>query len=245
MNTYGAIAILLLAAAQAPAHRLDEYLQGTLVSVEKDRLRAEITLSPGVAVFPIVLADMDRDRDGVVSEAEQRAYAERVLRDLSLTMDGHPLRPRLVSMQFGTIEEMKEGRGEIRIELSADLPAGGSERRIRLENRHQSRIAAYQVNCLVPPDPGIRIVAQSRNYTQSEYELRYVQVGVSAGLLPMGSGDGWVGAIALVLFARFALLWRERAGLSEAHRSSELNIIGFRKDGPQDHINFPRKRLHL
>jgi hypothetical protein len=38
------------------AHRLDEYLQTTTFSVEKDRVQAQIRLTPGVTVLPLVLA---------------------------------------------------------------------------------------------------------------------------------------------------------------------------------------------
>ncbi len=43
-------AALLIVAAGVPvsAHRLDEYLQGTIISVEKNRLQAQMTLTPGV-----------------------------------------------------------------------------------------------------------------------------------------------------------------------------------------------------
>jgi hypothetical protein len=214
MKTWRAAAILLLTATPALAHRLDEYLEATLVSVEKTRVQAQITLTPGVAVYPIVLADIDTNADGVISETEQRAYALLVLRDLSLTIDGRPLRLQLLSRQFPTIEEMKDGRGQIRIEFSADLPFGGANRRLILENHHQSRIAAYQVNCLVPRDPNIRIVAQHRNYLQSLYQLEYVQAGVPSNSLFLASWPGdrvWLGAVALLLFARFALLWWQRA----------------------------------
>jgi len=152
-----AAAMILLAGTPALAHRLDEYLQGTLISVEKNRLQAQITLTPGVAVFQVLLAEIDTDADGVISETEQRAYAARVLRDLSLTIDGHPLTPRLISRQFPTIQEMQAGRGEIQIEFSADLPLGGANRRLIFENHHFRQIAAYQVNCLVPRDPDIRM----------------------------------------------------------------------------------------
>src|SRR5690349_11776531 len=114
-----AVALFLSAGGLASAHRLDEYLQATLISVEKDRILAQIRLIPGVAVFPIVLASIDTDADGVISETEQRAYAERVLRDLSLTIDGERLRPRLGSIQFPPIQEMQEGRGEIQIEFDS------------------------------------------------------------------------------------------------------------------------------
>jgi hypothetical protein len=185
----------------AQAHRLDEYLQGTLISVEKNRVQAEITLTPGVAVFPILLAEIDTNGDGVISDSEQRKYATRVLRDLSLRIDGRPLTPQLLSTQFATVGQMKDGLGEIRIKIAADLPSGGANRRIVFENHHYNRIAAYQVNCLVPRDPDIRIAAQKRNYLQSVYELEYVQAGVSSV-----SGAGWLGAIALALLLRFAYL---------------------------------------
>ena len=216
-----AAAILFLAGTPALAHRLDEYLQATLISVEKNRVQAQMTLTPGVAVYPIVLAKIDTDADGVISETERRAYAERVLADLSLAIDGHRLTPQLISLQFPTVDEMKEGLGEIQIEFSADLPRGGLDRKLIFENYHLSRIAAYQVNCLVPRDPDIRIVAQNRNYSQSHYELDYAEAGVSFSSSPLSfawwSGDlGWLSTLALFLFARFALRSRQRARLANA-----------------------------
>jgi hypothetical protein len=82
----------------------------------------------------------------VISAGEQNTYVARILRDLSLQIDGQPLAPRLLSMEFPAIEEMKEGRGEIQVEFDANLPAGGPNRKLTLENHHQNRIAAYQVN---------------------------------------------------------------------------------------------------
>ncbi len=201
--------LLMAGAATAPAHRLDEYLQGTLLSVERNRMEAEMTLTPGVAVFPFIIPVIDTNADGVISEAEQRAYASRVLRDLSLTIDGHRLTPRLLSLRFPAAEEMKEGRGEIRLGFDADLPSGGRDRKITLENAHLSRISAYQVNCLIPRDPEIRVSAQIRNYTQSQYRLDYVDTAVPSGPVSVGLWQGlfwW--AIPAALFARLLVLWR-------------------------------------
>jgi hypothetical protein len=49
-------------------------------------------------------------------------------------------------------------------------------------NRHQNRIAEYQVNCRLPRNPRIQIVAQKRNYTQSSYELDYEETDVPRGV---------------------------------------------------------------
>jgi HupE / UreJ protein len=210
MNTrlVAAAAILLSLGASASAHRLDEYLQATLISVEKDHVQASMRLIPGIAVSSVVLASIDTNGDGVISEAEQQTYAERVLGDLSLTVDGNSLRPRLVSVDFPEVEEMKEGLGEIQIEFTADLPRGGPNRRLVLENHHQNRIAAYLVNCLVPRDRDIRVIAQNRNEQQSFYQLDYAQAGSSsypASLKGWSTIRGWMGAVGLASIFRLGM----------------------------------------
>jgi hypothetical protein len=206
-----AAAFILFAGCPALAHRLDQYLQGTLISIGRNRVDAQMTLTPGVAVFPALIADIDLNGDGVISEIEQRAYSQRILGDVSISIDGHPLAPRLLSAQFPQIAEMKDGRGEIRIEFDAELPSGGPSRKLTFENHHQSRIAAYQVNCLVSSDPDIRILAQSRNYSQSFYQLEFAQSEVRSEPTPVSSGAGRpLGAIALIAAAMLALLLRAR-----------------------------------
>jgi hypothetical protein len=207
-----AAAIAVLAGTPVSGHRLDEYLQQTIVSIEKGRLEAQMYLTPGVAVFPVLQAYIDTDADGVISEGERRAYAERVLRDLSVSIDGLRLTPELASVRFPTMEEMKEGRGEIELDFHAELPPGGRDRELTVENRHLSRIAAYQVNCLVPRDPEIRIAAQRRNYGQSWYRLEYTQADV--GLWRAG-GLVWVSPIGLLVFLRLAWLRASRGRAAE------------------------------
>ena len=52
-----------------------------------------------------------------------------------------------------------------------------------IENRHQGAISVYLMNCLAPRDSNIRLVAQSRNQTQSYYRVDYEQSGPEPGLL--------------------------------------------------------------
>ena len=131
-----AVAALLLLGFAAPAfaHRLDEYLQATLFTVERDHIAISMRLTPGVEVFGKVLAAIDTRGDGVVSNAKQQAYAEKVRRDLSLSIDGSPLPLRLVDFTFPTLEEMKQGLGEIVLRFEVPMPpmarGGGSCSRI-------------------------------------------------------------------------------------------------------------------
>jgi hypothetical protein len=210
-------AILLVVGRPAFAHRLDEYLQATTIAVEKGRVRAQVRLTPGVAVFPAVLARIDADRDGSISDAERRGYGQRVLRDLSLTVDGEPVPLRLVSSTAAKIEEMREGRGSIELDLDAEVPRRGPHRRLAFENHHESRISAYLVNCLVPDDPDIQVTGQDRNYEQSSYRLDYLEAGGRSSSWPLARWAvvRWLGSAAFVLVAGLALTGRGRARPAE------------------------------
>jgi hypothetical protein len=171
-----AVAVFLWIAPAPPAsaHRLDEFLQATMIAVARDHVSMRMRLTPGAAVSFKVFAEIDTDGDGIVSEAEQRAYGERVCRDLSLTVDAVRIPLRVVSSTFPKIEEVREGLGEILLTLEAKiLPGVGPRRRLVFENHHQGEVAAYLVNCLRPDDPGIHVTGQNRNEEQSFYQLDY------------------------------------------------------------------------
>jgi hypothetical protein len=202
------VAVLVLLGAPAWAHRLDEYLQATLISIEKDRVDVLMRLIPGVAVSNAVLTGIDANADGVISEAEQRAYAVHVLGDVSLKIDGTMLRPKLVSVKFPAVEAIKEGLGEIQIEFTADLPSGGTNRKLVFENHHQERISAYLVNCLVPRDRDIRVLAQNRNEQQSFYELDYSRDGSGFGSWGAALWQWWPKLRARIGDVAFASIFR-------------------------------------
>jgi hypothetical protein len=68
-----AILFVLGVARIAYAHRLDEYLQATLVTVKQDEVRASMRLIPGISVAPSVIANIDINHDGILSVAEQQS----------------------------------------------------------------------------------------------------------------------------------------------------------------------------
>jgi hypothetical protein len=220
IQALAAVAVIVVSlGTTASAHRVDEYLQAALISLDsnkdKDHVEVFLRLTPGIAVSSQVLADIDTDGDGVISEIEQRIYAQRVLSDLSLAVDGYRLTPRLVSVDFPEIEQMKDGLGEIRIAFKAALPAGGPNRTLVFENHHQSQIAAYLVNCLTPHDRNIRVIAQNRNENQSFYQVDYVQTSQRPASLydkwwpAVRASNGWPIAAVLSAFAALPLLlWR-------------------------------------
>lgn len=194
-------ALILCFDRNAFAHRIDEYLQATLLKVEADRVQASMRLVPGVLVAPSVIAGIDRNGDGAFSESEERAYAQRVLSDLTITADGSDVQPSLTSFSFPEPAQMREGLGEIRIEYSIRsgrstfLP--GARRHLIVENHHLNQTSVYLMNALVPQNPGTRILSQKRNEQQSVYELDYqlTESTDARGSSASGSASPWLKGI--------------------------------------------------
>jgi hypothetical protein len=177
------IAIITLSVPLATsAHRLDEYLEAAIFSIGENKIEVTMRLVPGVAVSSTVIAIIDANADGILSEPEQIAYAHRVLDDVSLTVDGKRLTLDLNSADFPSIDEIKQGTGEIHLDFSAALPPYplNANRRLIFENHHQRALAVYLVNTLVPADKNIQITAQSRDETQSTYQLDFAQTPTTA-----------------------------------------------------------------
>jgi hypothetical protein len=161
-------------AAGAAAHRLDEYLQSARVAVASNRVDITFYLAPGGEATGQLLVVIDRDGDGVVSEAEGQAYARDFLKDIQLSLDGKAITPGLMEVAFPTVDEFEEGMGVIRIGVAAnvfDLAVG--EHVLSLTNAHLPEISVYQVNALRRTDPRIRIRKQVRNGLQADYRLEF------------------------------------------------------------------------
>src|SRR5579871_170132 len=183
-----------LIATPALAHRLDEYLQATIFSIESGSVHATMRLVPGVAVAPGVIAWIDVDHDGLLSPEEQHRYAERVLADLQLKEDDRDLPLHLTWVAFPSVDQMKMGTGEIELAFSADLPAVRGEHQLTFENHHQGGISVYLVNSLLPQDKNLQLGAQSRNQNQSFYKVTLAEAGSTPAQDPSAAqGFTWSG----------------------------------------------------
>jgi nickel/cobalt transporter (NicO) family protein len=160
--------------APSMAHRLDEYLQASRLSVDRDGVTLEIDLTPGVSVAPQVLALLDTNRDGQLSVTEGAAYANQVLNSVSLSIDGKPVVLILTGEQFPQLNEMTLGTGMIRLRANAKIPEVAAGRhQVFYRNSHQPEMSVYLANALVPSDNQIEISGQSRDYAQHELIVDY------------------------------------------------------------------------
>jgi hypothetical protein len=170
--------LLLLALAAWPTaaqgHQLDEYLQATLVAIEPGDIRLLINLTPGTEVAAQVLAQIDRDGDGVISSAEAAAYADALNQDLVVRLDDRPYELTLTASNFPPPEDLRTGWGIIQLEyrVACGEFAGGPHR-LTVQNRHQHNVSAYLLNAAQPKSPALQITAQKRNYNQSTGEIQF------------------------------------------------------------------------
>ena len=161
--------VALMLATSASAHRLDEYLQATLLGLTRTGVDVELQLTPGLAVFPSVLPLLDRNLDGRLSPDEETSYAQWVAKDLELVIDGEKAPLRVVEMRFSSLQEMHEGLGSIRLKLHGNH-AGT---RLAFRNQHLPELSAYLVNCLAAPGDGLTVGRQERDEAQRSIGFVY------------------------------------------------------------------------
>jgi len=160
--------------APANAHRLDEYLQATRISVDLARVDLEIDLTPGVALASKVFSWIDTNRDGEISNAEGEAYAQEMLRWVVLKVDGWPVPITLVDANFPPFREMSLGMGTIRLRATARVPAAAAGRhQVSFLNMHRPESSVYLVNALVPANPRLQFADQRRDFAQHGLTLDY------------------------------------------------------------------------
>ncbi|HUR47331.1 MAG TPA: hypothetical protein VMZ27_15725 [Candidatus Saccharimonadales bacterium] len=155
-------------------HRLDEYLQATIVAIEPGNIRLQINLTPGVAVAERVLSRIDRDHDGLISTKEAAAYAESIKRDLTVRLDGRKLKLKLAESDFPPPAELRSGSGIIQLEYTATPGSFGTGRHsLAIENRHFLALSVYLVNAGLPKSSNIRVTRQKRSETQDTVEIEF------------------------------------------------------------------------
>jgi len=156
------------------AHRLDEYLQATRISLELERVGMEINLTPGAAVADHIFAGIDQDRNGTISPDEAAAYARLVISSLTLSVDDRVCELKVDGYVFPQLADMRSGEGIIRLRASAKFPPLSiGPHRLVFANTHRSDIGVYLINALMPTDGRIRITNQARDTLQKEFKMEY------------------------------------------------------------------------
>lgn len=157
----------------ASAHRLDEYLQATVIDPGRDHVMLRLRLTPGVDVADRVIARIDTNRDGMLSVGEKRAYALQIAKDLSVSLNGTSVTLRPEGGVFPTIAAMKAGTGIIMLQFESKAIRTKAYNRLIYSNSATGPDVVYLVNCLMPADPAVHIDEQTRSANQASYEVSF------------------------------------------------------------------------
>jgi hypothetical protein len=178
----GALGVLLALPAPCLAHRLDEYLQATRISLARDRIDIEIDVTPGALIAGDITSRLDLDADGHISPLEAEAYGRAVLRDTQLDLDGVPPLLTLTRVEVPSVGEMRDGVGTIQIRATGHIALTPGRRSVVFVNNHRPDDSVYLANALVSADRGIDVVAQKRDVRQRQIRVDYEvqQTGASA-----------------------------------------------------------------
>jgi hypothetical protein len=174
VRSLGLLLGLFLFPSLAQAHRLDEYLQATLVTIGPSEVRLQINLTPGVEVADKVLALVDRNHDGVLSTNEAAAYCESLKRELTVYLDGRNISLELTASNFPALTELWTGWGFMQVEFSAAVgPLAPGPHKFEVKNRHLPRLSVYLFNAAQPKSGLVQITKQKRNKNQSTGQIEF------------------------------------------------------------------------
>ena len=203
-----ALTTAIVGVAEVSAHRRDEYLQAARLAIDPGGVQFELDLTPGIAVAEAIIADIDRNRDGALSQDEQWDYAGSVLRAVALEVDGTPVRAQLTTASFPDVAAMRQGEGIIRLQSIATFPRPSTgSHQLLFRNGHDPDRSVYLANALVPASHSVAVTAQRRDSNQTELTIDY-----ALRADPATSTDAWllgglIAAMVVVLGIR-----RSRAG---------------------------------
>jgi len=181
--------VAFLLVPHAWAHRLDEYLQATQISVGRDRIVVDIYLTPGTAVAPAILGAIDTNGDGLISDAEGTAYALSVLKSIRLLVDDKPRELSLSRGEYPPMDQMSAGIGMIHLNtMTSVVNDREGAHTLVFENNFDPGSSVYLANAMLPRDRIVTIGYQQRDLFQRYLQIDY-RIG---GARPGAFGYTWI-----------------------------------------------------
>ena len=213
----------LATVSPASAHRLDEYLQATRLSIDIDHVEVEIDLTAGAALASKVFGWIDTNRDGEISDAEGEAYARQMLHSVVLKIDGYPVPVTLAGASFPQFYDMSLGVGTIRLWATAKVSSAGAGRhQISFLNTHRPESSVYLVNALVPQNSRIQLGDPRRDRAQHSLTLYYTVKAEAPSLL--GQASALLIGLVMIGWLFLRLGYALTQTVAHRHRSSRLFV---------------------
>jgi nickel/cobalt transporter (NicO) family protein len=202
--------LVWLLSSLAFAHPRDELVQAAYLSLTPTSIALELDLTAGDLVASAFSKRMDSSGDGKLEQSEAFIYAQTVLRQLRLNVDGQPVALEITDVTAPTTAALLAGGGVLQLKARADIPERPGAHTLEFENAHAPVKSGYLSNAFAQSER-LQMNRQTRSDDQSQYRLEYTLSGTddsSAGLWIVGT---------LVAGSSLALLvWRRRVAQSRS-----------------------------
>lgn len=174
----GLIAILLFTSLTVSAHPEDDFVQASYLTLTGEELLLDLDFRIGVEITSQVIATIDTDGDGIISELEASTYADQVTAALRLEINGQAIELTRLGMEFPSVAMLEDDLGIIQFHFSAPLPnTYPGKYEIIYENAFapEGLTNHYLVNGFVQrtAQNDIDITAQERDWEQQSITLTY------------------------------------------------------------------------
>ena len=189
----------LLLAGIALAHPVDECVQAAYLKLGPDSIELELDLTPGEQVSAQMLGLIDQNGDGQMDQPEVQQYAERVLEELSLTVDDQAQGLKLESVVPPSTSVFLAGGGTIKLIARASLTDGAGSHKLEFRNAHAPVKSGYLANVFVQSGE-VHVLEQQRDATQQDFRVRY-------RLEPRAPRFDWTWLIPAVLALTMLISW--------------------------------------
>ncbi len=191
-----ALVLLVSATRDLSAHRRDELLQAARVAIAPDRIELQLDLTAGIDLADDIIACINGDRDGVLSDREKAAYVSTVMSSLEMRLDGNPIRLPSPSIEFPDAPSLRSGDGTIQLTSTIALPElRDGTHAVSFRNGHAKESSVYLANALSPADHRIAIDQQTRDADQQSLTIDFTV------------GDERYATMPLWLFGSGAIAW--------------------------------------
>jgi hypothetical protein len=189
----------VLTSPVAFAHPVDECLQAAYLKLGPDSLELELDLTPGERVAPMMLKLIDQNQDGNIGQSEAQRYAERVLEDLRLIVDGRSQSFTLEPVVLPPTDTFLAGGGTIKVNARTNLTDTAGSHSLEFRNAHAPVKSGYLANVFVQSGE-VKILEQKRDATQQDFRVRY-------SLEPRAPRLDWPWLIPVILAPMTLIAW--------------------------------------
>jgi hypothetical protein len=155
--------------------------------------------TPGERVAPTLLKLIDQNTDGNLDQTEVQRYAQRVLEDLKLSIDGQLQHFKLEPVVTPATNIFLAGGGTIKINARANLTGDPGSHTLEFRNAHAPVKSGYLANVFVQSGE-VNILDQKRDLTQQDYQVRY-------SLEPRAPRIDWGWLIPAILTTSALIAW--------------------------------------